>query len=843
MTPEEIKKSIDLADHIRSCGIELKPHGKNDLIGPCPFHKETKPSFVVTPAKQVFHCFGCAKAGSVIDFAMFYHEVELKEAMKILKDQLLVAGSRLSENGLSVAGSRLPEGERLSVAGSRLPVGNHNQGNSSNPEQSSSVLSVSSVVKKTSLSPERSNQLLEKVISFYEKTFTDVPEGRQYLESRGITDAGLFSQHRIGYCNGTLTNILPKDGSIWEELKELGILLPSSQERFTGCVVAPVFDVEDNIVTLYGRYTDNHATKNHLFLPNRSKGIWNIASIKTYPKVVVVESIIDALSLKMAGHHNTIAISGNCSFNNGEVPLLKEHGVQHITFLLDGDQAGKDAAQRLKQRIDQHFPCETKILPDNHDPNSYLIENGAKALVALVANAPSVETGASRPPVLRPSNHVPREAAHVPQAAPLPDGFAVTYGLRRYEIHGLEKGARKLKATVRIEHAGKLHVDTLDFYSARARRTLAQDICRIFEQPAETIEADINKLMLACENYNPDEHKPRPSDSDPVSQLSPKERKEAEAFGKNPDLIKQILADYETCGLVGEKYNKLLCYLAAISRKMDEPISVLILSSSGAGKTALQDATLAFCPPEDVVKLTSLSGKALFYKDEFSLKHKILALEEGDGAEDASYAIRNLISSGVLVIEATIKDILTGRMTTMENRVEGPTVVFLTTTDPNTDSETKSRFWILSVDEGRPQTRAILSSQRQARSLLGLAGNSQTNSILRKHQNFQRLLESIPVVNPYAEYLGYSDDRLQGRRDQPKYLNLIEAIALLRQMQKPIQSFLHNGKTIRYIEVDLEDIDVANKLTAHILGKSLDELSSPARQLLILLAEVKQFKN
>ena len=96
--------------------------------------------------------------------------------------------------------------------------------------------------EKKTLSPERANQLLEKVISFYEKTFADVPEGRQYLESRGITDAGLFSQHRIGYCNGTLTNILPATGTIRDELKELGILLDNNSERFTGCVVVPVFD-------------------------------------------------------------------------------------------------------------------------------------------------------------------------------------------------------------------------------------------------------------------------------------------------------------------------------------------------------------------------------------------------------------------------------------------------------------------------------------------------------------------------------------------------------------------------------------------------------------------------
>ena len=801
MTAEQIKQSISLVDYVRSCGIELKAHGKNDFIGHCPFHEDDTASFVVTPAKQVFHCFGCNKGGSIIDFIIFRENVDSKQAIKILADQLEVGGSRLVEK---------PPTKNLH----QLPTLNH----------------------QPSLSPERGNQLLEKVISFYEKTFADVPEGRQYFESQGISDAGLYSSHRIGYCNGTLTSILPEKSSIWDELKELGILLANHQERFTGCVMVPIFDTEGGIVTLYGRYTGSHSAKNnktHMFLPGRSKGIWNIQAIKTYAKVIVVESIIDGLSLQIAGHHNVIAINGNSSFNNGEVDLFREQGVHQVSFLLDGDNAGKEAAQRLKGRIDSYLSCELKTLPDNHDPNSYLLEHGAETLARwltvdgsqLTEKAPEIKNASGKNPLCASASL--RETTQ--------DGFAVTYGLRRYEIHGLEKGVRKLKATIRIEHAGKLHVDTMDLYSARARRSLAQDICRIFEQPAETIEADINKLLLACEAYNPEEQKSSTSEPDPVSQMTAKDRKEAEAFGKHPDLIKQILADYEKCGLVGEKHNKLLCYLAAISRKVDEPLSVLILSSSGAGKTALQDATLAFCPPEDVIKLTSLSGKALFYKDEFSLKHKILALEEGDGAEDASYAIRNLISSGVLVIEATIKDILTGRMTTMENRVEGPTVVFLTTTDPNTDSETKSRFWIISVDESRQQTRAILAFQRQRHSLNGLAGDSKNTLITQKHQNFQRLLKSIAVVNPYAEYLGYSDDRLQGRRDQPKYLNLINTVALLRQMTKQTKFLQDNGKTIPYIEVELEDIKLANELTAHILGKSLDELSSPARQLLVLL--------
>ena len=247
---------------------------------------------------------------------------------------------------------------------------------------------------------------------------------------------------------------------------------------------------------------------------------------------------------------------------------------------------------------------------------------------------------------------------------------------------------------------------------------------------------------------------------------------------------------------------------------------------------------LSFCPPEDLVKLTALSGKALFYKDRFSLKHKVLALEEGDGAEKAMYAIRNLISAGELTSESTIKDMATGRLTTMENRVEGPSCVCFTTTSPNVDPETKSRFWITSIDESRDQTRRIMLFQRQQHLSDGLIDTPKIEAIIRKHHNFQRLLYPLAVRNPYAAQLAYGDDRLQGRRDQPKYLNLIKSIAFLRQMQKEVAHEYRNGTATPYINVDPEDIELANRLAHAILGHALDELSRPGYDLLLQLDEM-----
>ena len=674
-------------------------------------------------------------------------------------------------------------------------------------------------VIRPALASERAALLLERAATIYQKNLAEMPEGGAYLKMRGITDAALWGRHRLGYSNGKLTGLLPREGTIWNELKELGVLRSDGQERFAGCVIFPVIDAEGNLTAIYGRHTEEK-DESYVCLPGRPGGWWNAVALKAYAHIVLVRSILDGLSVEMAGYQNVIGLPGPTGLNPGDVATLTSYGLQRITLLFKGDEAGRTAAGKL-QTLLSPFNCEQREVPQDHEPNSYLIAHGPEALAQLLVD------GRRTPASYQ------AEPGRPPGVQPIPGGFAIQLGLRHYEIRGLEKGPRKLKATVRVEHAGKLHVDTLDFYSARWRRQLAQDLTRQFDESADAIQTDITKLMALCE------HLPEVSaltvPVPPTETMTPEERAQAEAFGKSPDILDHILADFERCGLVGERTNKLLCYLAGVSRKMDKPLSVLILSSSGAGKTTLQDAALAFCPPEDLVKLTSLSGKALFYKDAGSLKHKVLALEEGDGVEEAMYALRNLISAGELITEATIKDSVTGRLTTMENRVEGPTAVFLTTTNPEMDPETKSRFFVTSVDESRAQTQSILACQRRRHTLAGLADGVELELVLRKHWHFQRLLKPVVVVNPFADQLSYGDDRLQSRRDQPKYLTLIKAVAFLRQMQKVVKVWTADGLHRPYIEVDREDIRLANQLAHEILGHSLDELSRPAYDLLTLL--------
>lgn len=804
-----LRRNTDLAALVRAHGVELKKHGSRDLAGRCPFHAEKTASFVVTPTKNLFHCLGCGAAGGPIDFVMKAEGLTFRAAV----DKLLAGGSVVRRAARSAATPETAAAKKEKPAAANASA--------------------------AALPEERAQVLLERVVTIYAQTFAETNAGRDYLAARGLADLGLLTRQRAGFADGRLAKLLPTAGNVRAELRALGVLLAGDAERFAGCVVFPVCDDAGRIVTLYGRSTATAAGaegKRHVYLPDRPKTLWNASVLKSSPHVVAVESILDALSVETAGVGNVVALQGTNGLSDADLATLHAQGAQRVTLLLDGDAAGRAATERLKEKLQgENIAVETLALPEGEDPNSFLVQHGAAALAALLA--PRASPSASLSPAAASAAGVvssPPSGA----AAPTPGGLALTFGLRRYDVRGLEKTARTLKATVRVERAGKLHVDTLDLYSARARRQLALDLVRILEESADMIDADLIKLLTACET-----HADRAADGGGASDagavavaLSEADRRDGEAFGRDPKLIDAILADYALLGLVGERANSLLGYLTMTSRKLPRPIAVLNLASSGAGKTTQQDTTLRLCPPEDLIKLTSLSGKALFYKERSSLKNKVLALEEGDGVQDAMYALRNLISAGELITESTIKDPATGKLVTMTNKVEGPTAVFLTTTNPEIDPETKSRFFVTSVDESRAQTQAILASQRHRQTLAGLTAEAATAALVKKHHAFQRLLRPLRVVNNYADQLSYGDDRLPGRRDQPKYLRLIEAIAFLRQLQKP-QKTLSTGQP--YVEVDRDDIRLANDLANELLGHSLDELSRPGFELLQLLDKMR----
>jgi len=260
---------------------------------------------------------------------------------------------------------------------------------------------------------------------------------------------------------------------------------------------------------------------------------------------------------------------------------------------------------------------------------------------------------------------------------------------------------------------------------------------------------------------------------------------------------------------------------------------VIIQSTSAAGKSMLMESVLAMIPEEERVKYSAMTGQSLYYLGETNLKNKILAIVEEEGAEKASYALKLLQSEGELTIASTGKDDQ-GRMKTEEYHVEGPVMIFLTTTAVDIDEELLNRCLVLTVDESREQTKAIHDLQREAETFDGLKRKVERERILAVHKNAQRLLKPLHVVNPFAKRLTFLSDRTRTRRDHVKYLTLIRTIALLHQYQRPLKE--HDG--LPHIEVELADIAAANALAHEVLGRSLDELPPQTRRLLEHLKEM-----
>ena len=370
----------------------------------------------------------------------------------------------------------------------------------------------------------------------------------------------------------------------------------------------------------------------------------------------------------------------------------------------------------------------------------------------------------------------------------------ITLGERRYRVLGLGRntspGVMKINlmaSATNIRGEYGYHVDALDLYAARQRTGFIAQASEELGIKDEILRRDLGRVLLkleALQQAQIEKALEKPKDQ---IEMTTEERAAAMALLCSPNLIERVLADFVKCGVTGEEINKQVGYLAVVSRFLDTPLAVIVQSSSAAGKSSLMEAVLAFMPEEQRVQYSAMTGQSLFYMGETDLKNKILAIMEEEGVQRAAYALKLLQSEGVLTIASTGKDPESGRLVTHQYRVEGPVMIFLTTTAIDVDEELLNRCIILTVDEDRKQTQAIHRMQRESQTLGGLLRKLDRLEVLKVHRNAQRLLKPLLVVNEVAPELTFPDGVTRMRRDHMKYLTLIRTIALLHQYQRPVK--------------------------------------------------------
>jgi DNA primase len=841
---ERLKAEVSVERLVEASGIVLTKSNK-DRLGKCPFHEDREASLVVTPAKNLFHCFGCGAAGGPIDWVIKTRGVSFRHAVELLRTDLsLVAG----------------------------PV---------EPLKVSHVRRLPSPVAFDA----DDQALLNQTMAHYHANMQTAPEALAYLKARGIDHPEAIERFQIGFSNRTLGLTLPnkhdKAGAdIRGRLERVGIFRATGHEHFAGSLVIPVIDEAGNVREAYARKIRDDlrtGTPTHLYLPGPHHGVWNVAALQEHKEIILCEALIDALTFWCAGFCNVTAAYGVEGFTSDHLEAFRRYGTERVLIAFDRDEAGDRAAGKLAQKLAEEGIASYRILfPKGMDANAYALKvrPAAKTLGLAIRTAEWMAGGTkdeNRPlerlskdeatpkepgaegglPSLAAVPGPPERLAPPLEPAPLPasvkppaPGDAVaptiqgqdlflTLEDRQYRVRGWDKPLNPefLKVNLMVAKGGRFHVDTLD--QAKARTAFVKQAGQELAEAEDTLKADLGRLLRTLEAVQAEHLAEVLAARNPQGRPPMSEAEHAEALSllRSPDLMQRILRDFEALGVVGEEPNKLTGYLAAVSRLLDRPLALLIQSGSAAGKSSLMDAVLDLVPGEDVIRYSAMSGQSLFYMGDRTLQHKVLAIAEEEGARQAAYALKILQSEGRVTMASTGKDPGTGMLVTHDYTVEGPVMLFLTTTAIDLDEELLNRCLVLTVNESREQTRAIHVLQRQRETLEGLLAKSRREDLLKLHRNAQRLLTPLAVVNPYAAQLSFRDDQTRSRRDHVKYLTLIRSIALLHQYQRDIKT---HGE-LRYIEVTPEDVALANELAQEVFSRTVDELLPQTRKLLTLL--------
>ncbi len=895
-----MKGAVDLVALVRSRGLELKRHGSKDWIGRCPFHADQEtPNFIVSPDKGLFHCMGCGKAGNAIQFVQFHDGVSFRHAFELLAEghreqgpaafmvapregpvkestvpklpsplepsaddvelmeqalayyrerlqQTPAALEYLERRGLAAAVEAFGLGFADRTLGLRLPQKNRQDGEALRARLQGIGLIRASGHEHFNgcmVFPIRNDK--GQVTEIYGRKINDnLRPGTAYHLYLPGPHVGIFNRECLSSPEIILCEAVIDALTFWVNGFQ-NVTCIYGTEGFTEELLEAFRQHRTRRVYLaYDRDEagDRAALRDaerlqrfgiECFRVKFPHGLdANEYARKVTPPEKSLALLVNSADWLGAGARPQGDTAAGADAGQGGRP---QGPPKHVAMVVD-ELTGEPLP------IVDHESLTSGVgwAPAGFVPAPYeeVQEQGGRApapsslaAAAVSSQKPTAKEGAgARPPDV--PGVVVNEGA---------DGVTLRIGDREWRARGVENNTSfdLLKVNLRLLHNERMHLDTLDLYQARQRQAFVRQAAEETNLEPELVQRDLGRVLLELEGVRDRRLLGVMQPTEPVPSMTDGERAEALALLKDPRLLDRILADFDACGVVGESTNKLTGYLAAVSRLLDRPLGVIVQSTSAAGKSTLMEAILAFVPGEHRVKYSAMTGQSLYYLGDADLRHKVLAIVEEEGAEKASYALKLLQSEGELTIASTGKDPQTGKMVTQEYHVEGPVMIFLTTTAVDVDEELLNRCLVLTVDEGREQTEAIHRLQREQETFDGLRRKLERERVLAVHRNAQRLLQPLHVVNAYAPQLTFLSDRTRTRRDHMKYLTLIRTIALLHQHKreaKPLPNAPDGAG--RYIEVTFDDIEAANRLAHEVLGRSLDELPPQTRRLLGLLDQM-----
>ena len=414
------------------------------------------------------------------------------------------------------------------------------------------------------------------------------------------------------------------------------------------------------------------------------------------------------------------------------------------------------------------------------------------------------------------------------------------------------EGLDRMRATLKVELNGLPSPDggitrgmrpavrhNIDLYNDTQLEKLIRKVAERHEVGTSVVAATLAELTEQLETYRLQKIQEEEANSAPkVKILNPDEIEAAQAFLSKPNLLERTNELIGQSGVIGEGVNRLLMYLIFTSRKLPNPLHIVSLVASGTGKTHLQEKVGDLIPQEDKLEITVLSENAFYYFGQRELKHKLILIEDLDGAENALYPLRELQTKKRISKTVAHKN-SRGETKTVHLVVEGPLSVAGCTTREQIYEDNANRSFLIYLDESKEQDERIMNYQRAASA--GRVNKEAERKAAKILSNAQRVLEPILVVNPFAELLKLPAEIFKPRRTNGHYLQFIEVVTFYNQYQREKKADEDTGEI--YIETTLEDIAEANRLMKQVLIRKSDELTGACRNYLESIKAYLQNEN
>ncbi len=372
---------------------------------------------------------------------------------------------------------------------------------------------------------------------------------------------------------------------------------------------------------------------------------------------------------------------------------------------------------------------------------------------------------------------------------------------------------------------------TLDLYNDNQVEKFVRKVAERLEIGTSVVRRTLQEVTKELENYRFLLIEQYEASMMPYrKELSATEEREAIKYLKRKDLLLKTNELIGKSGVIGEQINRLLMYLIFTSRKTNNPLHCISLGSSGVGKTHLQSKVSELIPEEDKIEITVLSANAFYYFNRTELQHKLILIEDLDGAESVLYPLRELQSKKRITKTVVHKD-ARGNTKTIHLTVEGPVSVSGCTTQESIYEDNSNRNFLLYIDESAEQDIRIMNYQRLISA--GKINEEQEHKSRELLKDVQRVLKPIKVINPFAEYLELPQSVFKPRRTNSHYLQFIEAITFYKQYQREQQVNEESGEV--FIETTIEDIQEANELIQEVLLRKSDLLNGACRSFFEML--------